>query len=348
MKGTPDISDLCAQFSEEALQEAERAAQLLRADPPGAHPQEPEVLNGSISVGGRPLRFFYVEFNGRYYQTDAAGRVWIPTSASSARVKVWAANDAVRVLNGMKFNLAYTQDVTVGQTGDTPIVDENHAFSLALKFREVLEDYRRVFPFWATMGFDFPTDRRIEVSWPDRSPATISFNEPTAATGYPLIHLKALPPYVPPDDATLWHEFGHALHFAEIPHAVRDFFKWHYLGYILSHLDDPYHDYPIPTDETVAWIEAWGDFCGGDSSGRFRPCDPSFVPSGDGSVVEGAIANLLFIGMKAAGWGADQVAESYIRSGARTIREYAGYLGGVSPAMRADLAAQGPNWKITV
>jgi hypothetical protein len=171
---------------------------------------------------------------------------------------VWAQNSAARILDGTRFNVAYTRDVDVLQGPKIPVEDENGAFALANTFGRALADLRGRAPALASLGFEFSADRRIEVSWPDRFVGpSLSFTEPTSATGFPLVHLKD------ESEPTVWHEYGHAVHFALLPHDVRDAIKADYLGWLLSNLSDPTHSFAKQTSELVAWIEAWGDFCGG-------------------------------------------------------------------------------------
>lgn len=139
------------------------------------------MVNLQLAIPSGPLPMVFVEFEGKSFQADATGRVTLPSPTVSTTVKVWAQNHATRMLNGEKFNIAYTQDIDIRQQRDFILQDENGAFRLVNQFGSVLNDLRNRVPAWATLGFGFSADRRVEVSWRDQFPGpSLSFVEPTS------------------------------------------------------------------------------------------------------------------------------------------------------------------------
>ena len=285
------------------------------------------LINGQLLANGRPLRGCSVELPEGKYVSDANGQVWIPKSGSSVSARIWAATYAGRVLNGEKFNLAYTQDVVIPASGSVNVPDENNAFTLSQMMLDALQKFRNAFPRWKNLMFSDEGNDRIEVSWPDKSYAPLSFTEPTSATGFPLIHYVCdmgnyqLPPLV-----TVEHEYAHAIHFSLVPHDIRDWYKLNYIGWILSNPFNATHDYTKITSECVAWVEAWAYFA--TNQGNL-----GFVPTTDGSVIEGAIRNLVLDRFPKAASPSDPraIQEKFILSQARTFKEFAAWIASNNP-----------------
>lgn len=294
--------------------------------------KEEKMINPQLRLAnGRPLRFCSVEVSPEgKYMTDATGRVWIQNRSGSVQAKVWAETPAGRVVNGEKFNMAYTQDVTLTGSGQATVPDENNAFTLSQILFEFLEDFRKRYPCWATQSFGEDNGVRIEISWPDRilQPLfkPLPFVEPTSGTGYPLIHFPDNGNYSFPHPDILRHEYAHALHFSLVPHSVRDAYKIDYLGWMITNVFDPYHDFQKVTSETVAWVEAWASFSAGEGSPLYR--SPK-----DGEKIEGAICNLVlrhFPNLVAAG-NMPEIEKTFILSHARNLKEYAAWLAKSNP-----------------
>jgi hypothetical protein len=298
--------------------------------------------NPGLIVPTADLPMIRVDFQGTTYQADAQGRVVFPTDTLGAQATVWAQNHAVRVLNGMAFNIPYTQNV--GLFGQVCVDDENGAFTVLNKFGKAFDALRSRVPTLAPMNFGFPPERRIEVSWFDLFPTALTFTEPSSGTGLPLIHLKEA------YDSTVVHEFCHAVHFALLPHAVRDAIKFDYLNWILANLPSPYHWFTRQTSPLVAWVESWGDFCEGRSGtylgAYFVSESPTFSVASYGDWYEGIVANVLFLDM-AQVWGFETSVMSYINSEARSFVQYAAYiqthptLSAFYPQLVAKAAARG-------
>lgn len=117
------------------------------------------------------------------------------------------------------------------------------------------------------------------------------------------------------------------MHFAQLPHDVRDKIKSEYLGWLVTNLHDPTHNFTKQTSPLVAWVEAWGDFCGGGPT-PFSSQDETFKapsPSANGDWFEGVIANVLFVDM-ARIWSFERSVTSYVDSAATTFLEYTGFV----------------------
>lgn len=277
---------------------------------------------------GRPLRYCSVEVQPEgKYMTDPNGQVWIPKRSGTVKAKIWAETPAGRILNGEKYNLAYTQDVTLTSSGVVTVTDENNAFTLSQTLMDFLLELRKAFPRWASQSFGEDTGTRIEVSWPDKLGQKLPFVEPTSSTGFPLIHYTDAGGYSFPSMDVMKHEYAHAFHFSLVPHPVRDWYKLYYLGWLLTNLHDPYHNFEKVTTESVAWVEAWAEFWANEG-------DPAFRPKKDGEKIEGAICNLLFRRFAPAVSPRDPglIHETFIRSEAGDLMGYAKWLAQWNPA----------------
>lgn len=282
---------------------------------------------------GRLLRYCSVEVQPEgKYMTDPHGQVWMPTRSGSVQAKVWAETPAGRVVNGEKFNMAYTQDVTLTSSGSVTVTDENNAFTLSQIMMEHLEDFRNRFPTWRTTSFGEDNGVRIEASWPDKFGQPIlkllPFVEPASSTGYPLIHYPATGNYQFPDPGVIKHEYGHALHFSLVPRNVRDAFAKNYLDWLTANLSDPYHQFDKVTTEHVAWIEAWGSFFANEGS--------LGVPfQGDATKIEGAVCNLVLrrLPQLIDPSNPSSIQETFITSKARTLKEYATWVSKWNPTV---------------
>jgi hypothetical protein len=278
----------------------------------------------TVTLRGVPLRRTYVSHfdffrvpQTLFFRTNETGQVTVtnaglanvtadPTGPSGTiTVKVHAQNSVVRVLDGnFPIPVEVTQDYQITNGGTINInrfseqLDHFRIMDASLDvydtvFRQFLpfnRTGRRAFPFGQATTVAETRDRlpRIEVVYPDNSPAIVAFVEPVSiGTGFPLIHIKhksidrrlfgapdpvpdaafPFPNPIPPldlrDPTLIPHELAHALYFALMPGATRTSVEAQYLGWITSRIAaslPPFHNTTLTTTKFVAWIESLGIF----------------------------------------------------------------------------------------
>jgi hypothetical protein len=308
----------------------------------------------TVTLRGAPLRRTYISHfdffrvpQTLFFRTDEAGRVTVTNAGANVTpnptgpngritVRVHAQNSVVRVLDGnLPIPVEVTQDFTVADGGtinintnaerqdhfrimDTCLVVYDTVFRQFSPFNRV---GRRAFPFGQAGSIEATRNRlpRIEVVYPDNSPAVLAFVEPVAlGTGFPLIHIKhkafnppgpapvdrrlfgvpdpvpdptaPIPPGTPATDPTLIpHELAHALYFALMPITTRASVEVQYLTWITTRIASglpPFHNTNLATTPFVAWIECLGIF-----SERFFFFSRRRIPPLTGNALRQAFVN---------------------------------------------------------
>lgn len=212
-----------------------------------------------------------------------------------------------------------------------------------------------------------PRKPDFSVLYPDRSPAVVSFVEPSAPPrGIPRMRLKhrESDPRLLGDlgapASLVPHELAHALHFAAMPLRWRLWIEARYATWIAGQVargGDARHDVHIRTSPLVAWLEAFGVFA--ERFWLFRQrhrdladtaLDEAFLdheaqvvarwrattttPGGSPRAdvdVEGVVYRLVFVEYAQRTSLATAV-NLYLRSGARGVRSYAGFAAALSSA----------------
>jgi hypothetical protein len=288
------------------------------------------AVDFTLTLRGAPLRRTYVSHfdflrvpQTLFFRTDEAGRVTVanagranvtadPNGPSGAiTVTVHAQNSVVRVLDGnFPIPVEVTQNFDNVTDGDVININTNARQqdhfrimdTCLIVYDQVFRQFdpfnnpgRRAFPFGQGASVAATRNKlpRIEVVYPDRSPAAVAFVEPVSlGTGFPLIHLKhkafnppgrarvngklfGVPDPVPdPADpippgepvtapTTIPHELAHALYFALMPATTRASVETQYLGWIANRVAaslPPFHNTTLVTTPFVAFIEALGIF----------------------------------------------------------------------------------------
>jgi hypothetical protein len=273
----------------------------------------------TINLRGRPLRRTYISHfdfwrfpQTLFFLTDENGVVtvnntgvtWGDPAGPNGRItiRVHAQNSVVRVLDGaLRTPIEVTQDFRV-EDGDTININSNdeqqdhfRIMNLCLvvyetvfrQFRPFNRSNRGAFPFGRAATIEATRNRlpRIEVVYPDNSPAVLAFVEPASlATGFPLIHIKhksldrrlfgvpdpvpdrsdPIPPGTETTDPTLIpHELAHAFHFALMSSSLRASVETQYITWLSSRIAaglPPFHNTTLATSQFIAWIEAFGVF----------------------------------------------------------------------------------------
>lgn len=204
----------------------------------------------------------------------------------------------------------------------------------------------------------------IDVLYPDRSPAVVSYVEPASPPyGTPKLRLKHRstdPRLLTPGGSAgplLAHELGHALHFSMMPVHRRVWITARYLAWIgkeVARGRPGTHQTFQHTSPFVAWIEAFGLFA--ERYWRFisthsalsateqdeaflaaesgeAPCRNDIVGSFDsgrfdpvcpGTDVEGTVYGLVFVDL-ARRIGLATAVNLYLRSGRYGVLDYAGF-----------------------
>ena len=286
------------------------------------------MITLTITLQGNPLRRTYVSHfdffripQTMFFRTNDAGSVTISNAGANATanptgptgsttVKVHAQNAVVRMLDGnFPVPVEVTQDFTLSDGGtiniNTNAEQQDHfrIMDLCLTVYEAVfrqfspfnRATRGAFPFGQSASIVETKNRRprIEVVYPDNSPATLAFVEPVSlGTGFPLIHIKhksfnppgsnpvdrrlfgvpdpvadaanPIPAGTSPTDPTLIpHELAHALYFALMPASTRASVELQYLAWIADRTASglpPFHNTALATSPFVAWIECLGMF----------------------------------------------------------------------------------------
>jgi hypothetical protein len=274
------------------------------------------TLDIRILENGRGLRRAYVEHivgtigAPQMYQTndqgivrDEEGNPGLESATPWADLRILCQNSVVKMLDGATPGpLAVNQDAP-NRVTDTAVnlntaAEQRNWYELANTFLVAYDVAFRQFEVFADLPDpDFPLGRRstlrqskdqqqrIEVSFPSQFPgAQAAFTEPSsAATGYPLIHLRA-------QDfnnrrITVPAELAHALHFSRFSQSRRNSIETDYLAWIAvdvaNNPTDPEagrHRVGRRTSPKVAFIEALDQF-----SHRF--CEYVRVEEQDGSPI---------------------------------------------------------------
>lgn len=206
----------------------------------------------------------------------------------------------------------------------------------------------------------------FSVLYPDRSPAVVSFVEPSAPPlGRPRMRLKhrsADPRLLGEGGARaslIPHELAHALHFTLMPRRWRMWIEFRYAAWIAGQVargGDARHDVHLPTSPLVAWLEAFGVFA--ERFWWFQQRHPDLagiaveeafvehesqavadwrMPSGSARRetsdidVEGVVYRLVFVEYARRTSLATAV-NLYLRSGNLGVRSYAGFAAALSSA----------------
>ena len=287
---------------------------------------------------GTPLPFFRVshaELLGptTNYMTDADGFVTIESSGSffdgSVTVSIHAQNPVVKMLDGgFPFTPPVKQDVTFADGDTVNIEAQSNWFTVADNFRQFYDSGLREFGPWGDEQFpnssDWESDQFIHVTVPDLFPTFLTFVEPAAiGSGMPLIHLK--------DESlgTMRHELGHALHFGATSLGTRLRAEVEYVEWLLTNLDNPFHNLDVQTVPVVAYIEAFGAFTEAYTSTPDGPDKHAdFFAANDnnfqGADVEGAVLSTLFVDFAQNPLvGLDYAVSRFVDCESLTIFEYA-------------------------
>jgi len=208
--------------------------------------------------------------------------------ADKVDIRVYCHNSVLRVLDG-GFPIPTPVHQVIGgvANGDTKEIPQQRDFYRILatsldvydtvwrQFRPFNRDGRGDFPLGRkdTVLETFEKARRIELSYPDLSPAPRAWVEPAALNNgnFPLVHIKHRDSdgrlfgegdseVADHDPSLLPHELGHAFHFAVQTTTTRQSLEAQFAGFILTHLSDPTHQIDKKTVPAVAFIEAAGHF----------------------------------------------------------------------------------------
>jgi hypothetical protein len=263
----------------------------------------------TVTLRGNPLRRTYVSHfdffrvpQTLFFRTDEAGQVTVANAgvanvtadpsgpSGSITVTVHAQNSVVRVLDGnFPVPVEVTQSFTVTNGGTINIntdAEQQDHFRILDTCLDVYDTvFRQFSPFNRVNRQAFPFRQaetvaatrdslpRIEVVYPDNSPATLAFVEPASiGTSFPLVHLKdksfdqnsrRLFGTESVAATLIPHELAHALYFALMPLTTRTSVETQYLGWITSRIASglpPFHNTNLATIPFVAWIESLGIF----------------------------------------------------------------------------------------
>jgi hypothetical protein len=254
-------------------------------------------VTANVSVDGQPLKRTYVEHTGPggigslgFAMTDQNGSFTFDASfiANHVDIKVYCQNSVIRVLDGGTLVPlpVYQQFAAVGNGDAVSIGQQKDHFKIMARaldvydivwrqFRPYNNSNRQAFPLGqrSSIRDTFADSRRIELSYPDNMPQPLAFSEPAGLgnSGYPLVHIKdramdgrlfgEADAKAPQHDASLLpHELGHAFHFSAMAAGTRLSIEAQYIGFIATHIANPYHQVDKPTTPFVAFIEAAGIF----------------------------------------------------------------------------------------
>jgi hypothetical protein len=180
---------------------------------------------------------------------------------------------------------------------------------------------------------------RAELIFPDLSRRDFNLVESAgAAGGFPLVRVKCCEGAE--DPAAIAHELGHVVHFAMQPLDIRkrlgeEYARWMDGQTVGEHR--PEHDLDIPTNPSVAFIEAFANFvefyfytkisnpdtCGANLHRRFFGLNAIKVAGIRGPDLEGAVFGALFIDFASSPLiGLAFVVETFLRSKALTFDDY--------------------------
>ena len=245
-------------------------------------------VTGTIYIDGSPLkRAFLKHYNpayplGRIFLTDNNGCVTLSANGNhteAVAVTVLCQNPVVRVLDGDKFGLPLTQEVSFRDGGIVQITGSKSrhfrvlqqcldAYNLGLReFLTYDQGEREDFPFRRKV---IPEEAinvlsKIELSFPDHFPSPLSFVEPASVrTGFPLMRIKDCDRRLFDPDVCkrtlIPHELTHALHFAFLPLWLRVAVEVKYASWLVRRVlksQPPFHGIAVVTSPFIAYIEAF-------------------------------------------------------------------------------------------
>jgi hypothetical protein len=253
-------------------------------------------VTANVRVAGNPIRKAFVEHTGPFgvgslgwTLTDNQGSFTFDAGALANKVdvKVYCQNSVVRVLDGgLPVPVPVYQSFAVGNGDSIRITSQRDHYRILNTCLDVYETVWKQFrPYNRSSRGDFPLGRktslretfsdshRIELSYPDQFPSPLAFVEPSGLnnSGYPLAHIKIRSSdgrlfgerdanSSDHDASLLPHELGHVFHFSAMAAATRVSIEGQYIGFILSHVDRPFHQVDLKTTPFVAFIEAVGVF----------------------------------------------------------------------------------------
>ncbi|HSE83895.1 MAG TPA: hypothetical protein VLB01_05055 [Thermodesulfobacteriota bacterium] len=219
---------------------------------------------------------------GRIFQTDDNGCVTLYTNGNhteTVTVTIFCQNPVVRVLDGNKFGLPLTQEVSFRDGEIVRITGSKSphfrvlqqcldAYDLGLReFHPYNQEGRRDFPFGrgGVLEENINMLSRIELSFPDHFPSPLSFVEPASVrTGFPLMRIKDNDRRLFDPDVCkrtlIPHELAHALHFAFLPFRLRAAVEVKYALWLAKRIlkcQPPFHGIAVETSPFVAYIEAF-------------------------------------------------------------------------------------------
>ena len=249
------------------------------------------LVTANITVKGKPLKRAFVEHiafgvSQRVNLTDSNGSFTFDAGFGFDRVdvRIHCFNSVARVFDGGTIFSSISIDKNVANGGTIRLNsagEKQDHFDVLDQCLDVYDTVWRQFrPFNRSSRRDFPVGRRptaretfasnhhIELNFPDNFPfATVAFVEPSGLNndGLPTVHIKT-------DRGTdrilgtarqrdlVPHELGHAMHFSAMTAGTRLSIETQYLGFLGTHLSDPFHDVAKHTTPFVAFIEAVGIF----------------------------------------------------------------------------------------
>lgn len=255
------------------------------------------VVTATVRVSGNPVRNTFVENTGPggfgslgWDLTDGNGSFTFDAGpfADKVDVRIHCQNSVLRVLDGgLPVPVpVYQLRAGVANGATIEIPQQRDHYRILNQCLDVYETvWKQFMPYNRASRMAFPlgrltslrdtfaSSRRIELSYPDLSPATLAFVEPAGLSNsnYPLAHIKTRSSdgrlfgeadaiAGEHDPSLLAHEPGHVFHFSAQTSATRQSIEGQYIGFILSHLSDPFHSEDRTTTSFVAFIEAVGIF----------------------------------------------------------------------------------------
>jgi hypothetical protein len=249
-------------------------------------------VTANIKENGRPLKRVFVEHTGPFGigslgwdLTDANGSFTFDAGplASKVDIKIHCQSSVMRVMDGstVLWPISINKNVGNGDSVNLDTVNEKkdhfRILNMVLdvydtvwrQFKPYSLDSRKDFPLGRkpSLRDTFSNNKRIELSFPDNLPG-LAFVEPSGLgnAGFPLMHIKSqaadarLFGNTSHDPSLIPHELGHAMHFSCLSPATRISIEGQYIGFLLSNLNDPFHNIDKKTTPFVAFIEAAGMF----------------------------------------------------------------------------------------
>jgi len=253
-------------------------------------------VTANVKVSGQPIRRAFVEHTGPagigslgWSLTDNNGSFTFDAGllASRVDVRVYCQNAVIRVLDGgLPVPVPVSQMINVGNGDSVNVSGQRDHYKILNQALDVYDTVWRQFrPFNRSTRGDFPLGRkpslretfsdskRLELSYPDSFPSPLAFVEPSGLnnSGFPLAHIKIRTRDgrlfcegdangANHDASLLPHEMGHVFHFSSLTLSTRISIETQNIGFILTHISNPYHKVTLQTTPFVAFIEAVGIF----------------------------------------------------------------------------------------